>query len=78
MLSEINDVVDLALRINFKYLMTIFNIVFICPVGMVTSCKVQGAVSSQGAAKTQCGFIANKIQPLARERTVHVCVVNNY
>ena len=83
MLSENKDVVDLALRINFKYLMTIFNIVFICPVGMIISteycsCKVQEAVSSQGAAKTQCGFIVNKIQPLARECTVHVCDLNSY
>ena len=78
MLSENKDVVDLALRINFKHLITIFNIVFICPVGMITSCKVQEAVSSQGAAKTQCGFIVNKIQPLARECTVRVCDLNNY
>ena len=70
MVSEINDVVDLVVRINFKRLMTIFNIVFICPVGV--SCKVQETVSLKGAAKTQCGFIVNKIPPLAREGTVHV------
>ena len=62
MLSEIKDVVDLlALRINFKYLSTLFNIVFICSVGMIISCKVQEAVSSQGAAKTWCSYIVNKI-----------------
>ncbi|XP_067050069.1 uncharacterized protein [Acropora muricata] len=63
--SEIKDVVDLVVRINFKRLMTIFNIVFICPVGVC--CKVQETVSLKGAAKTQCGFIVNKIPPLARE-----------
>ncbi|XP_068733320.1 uncharacterized protein [Montipora capricornis] len=63
--SEIKDVVELVVRINFKRLMTIFNIVFICPVGIY--CEVQEAVSLQGAAKTQCGFIVNKIPPLARE-----------
>ena len=79
MLSGNKDVVDLARRINFKYPITIFNIVFIiCPVGMITSCKVQEAVSSEGAAKTQCGPIVNKIQPLARECTVHVNDLNNY
>ena len=45
---------------------------------MITSCKVQETVSSQGAAKTQCGFIVNKIQPLDRESTVRVCDLNNY
>ena len=79
MLSEIKDVVDLlALRINFKCLSTLFNIVFICSVGMIISCKVQEAVSSQGAAKTQCGFIVNEIQSLPRECTVHLCDLNNY
>ena len=43
-----------------------------------TSCKVQEAVSSQGAAKTQNGFIVNKIPPLAGEGTVHVCDLNDY
>ena len=74
MLSEIKDVVDLVVKINFKRLMTIFNIVFICPVGI--SCKVQETVSLQGAAKTQCGLIVNKIPPSAREGTVHVCDLN--
>ena len=67
MLSEIKDVVDLVLRMNFKRLMTIFNVVLILfallELNHYTSCKVQEAVSSQGAAKTQCGFIVNKIQP---------------
>ena len=76
--SENKDVVGLAWKINLKYPITIFNIVFICPVGMITSCKVQEAVSSQGAAKTQCGFIVIKIQRLARECTVHVNDLNNY
>ena len=81
MLSENKNVVDLALRINFKYLHDYYLqycINFICPVGMITSCKVQEAVSSQEAAKTQCGFIVNKIQPLARECTIRVCDLNNY
>ena len=77
MLSENKNVVDLALRINLKYWITVFNIVLICPVGMIISCKVQEAVSSQGDAKTQCGFIVNKILPLARECTVLVCDLNN-
>ena len=76
MVSEIKDVVELVVRINFKRLMTIFNIVFICPVGIY--CEVQEAVSLQGAAKTQCGFIVNKIPPLAREGTVYVCDLNDY
>ena len=78
MRSELKDLVDFVLRINLKSLMTIFNIVFIHPVGIITSCKVQEAVSSQGAAKTQCGFTVNKIPSLAGEGTVHVCDLNNY
>ena len=76
MLSEIKDVVDFVVRISFKRLMTIFNIVFICPVGI--SCKGQETVSLKGAAKTQCGFIVNKFPLLAREGTVHVSDLNTH
>lgn len=66
--------VDLVLRMNFKHVMPIFNIVFICLVGIIiTSCKSKRLFHPKGAAKTQCGFIVNKIQLLAREYTVHVC-----
>lgn len=56
--TEVKDIVDLVVRVNFKRLMTIFNVILVC--NAAVSHLVEEAVSSNGAAKTQRGFIVNK------------------
>ena len=57
MIKEVGDIVDMVVCINFKRLMTIFNIIIVCPVR--TSNLVVEAMTTSGAAKTQRGFIVN-------------------
>ena len=47
----------MVVRINFKRLMTIFNVILICPVG--ASDLVANALTTSGAAKTQQGFMVD-------------------
>ena len=56
--TEVKDIVDLVVRVNFKRLMTIFNVILVC--NAAVSHLVEEAVSSNGAAKTQRRFIVNK------------------
>ena len=57
MIKEVGDIVDMVVRINFKRLMTIFNIIIVCPVR--TSNLVAEAMTTSGSAKTRQGFIVN-------------------
>lgn len=45
----------MVISINFKQLMTIFNVIIICPVR--ASDLVAEAMTTSGASKTQQGFI---------------------
>ena len=47
----------MVVRINFKRLVTIFNVIIICPVR--ASNLVAEALTTSGAAKSQQGFIVN-------------------
>ena len=47
----------MVISINFKRLMTIFNVIIICP--FRASDLVAEAVTASGAAKTQQGFIVD-------------------
>ena len=47
----------MVISINFKRLMTIFNVIIICPVR--ASDLVAEALTTSGAAKTQQGFIVD-------------------
>ena len=58
MATEVGAIVDLIIRINFKKLMTIFNVIVVCPAA--ASHQVNVTLSSCGAAKTEQGFILNK------------------
>ncbi|XP_068753774.1 uncharacterized protein [Montipora capricornis] len=56
-IKEVSDTVDMVVRVNFKRLMTIFNVIIVCP---VSTCNlVVEAMTTSGAAKTQQGFIVN-------------------
>ena len=56
-IKEVSDIVDMVVRVNFKWLMTIFNVIIVCP---VSTCNlVVEAMTTSGAAKTQQGFIVN-------------------
>lgn len=56
-IKEVSDIVDMVVRVNFKRLMTIFNVIIVCP---VSTCNlVVEAMTTSGAAKTQQGFIVN-------------------
>jgi len=56
-MEEGGDIVDMVISINFKRLMTIFNVIIICPVR--ASDLVAEALTTSGAAmvNTQQGFI---------------------
>ena len=57
MIKEVSDIVDMVVRVNFKRLMTMFNVIIVCP---VSKCNlVVEAMTTSGAAKTQQGFIVN-------------------
>ena len=58
MVSEVKDVVDLVMRINFECLFSIFDVIFVCPAPL--SKDVQKTLSSLEAAKTQLCFIFDK------------------
>ena len=47
----------MVISINFKRLMTIFNVIIICPVRALD--LVAEALTTSGAAKTQQGFIVD-------------------
>lgn len=47
----------MVVRINFKWLVTIFSVIIICPVR--ASNLVAEALTTSGAAKSQQGFIVN-------------------
>lgn len=47
----------MVVRINFKRVVTIFNVIIICPVR--ASNLVAEALTTSGAAKSQQGFIVN-------------------
>lgn len=55
--QEVGDIVDMVISINFQRLMTIFNVIIICPVR--ASDLVAGALTTSGAVKTQQGFIVD-------------------
>lgn len=55
--QEVGNIVDMVISINFKRLMTIFNVIIICPVR--ASDLVAGALTTSGAVKTQQGFIVD-------------------
>ena len=57
MTKEVGDIFDMVVRINFKWLMTVFHITIVYPVR--TSNLVAEAMTTSGAAKTQQGFIVN-------------------
>ena len=57
MIKEVSGIVDMVVRVNFKLLMTISNVIIVCP---VSTCNlVAEAMTTSGAAKTQQGFIVN-------------------
>ena len=62
-LSENKDVVDLVFRMNFKCLMTIFNIAFICPVGIITSWKSKRLFHPKGLPKLGVASLSTKFNP---------------
>lgn len=53
--ADVKDIVDLVVRINFTRLMTIFNLIMICPVA--ASQRVAEEFPTRGALKAQKGFI---------------------
>ncbi|XP_068677168.1 uncharacterized protein [Montipora foliosa] len=54
-IKEVSDIVDMVVRVNFNRLITIFNVIIVCP---VSTCNlVVEAMTTSGAAKTQQGFI---------------------
>lgn len=55
--QEVKDIADMVFHMNFKWLMTTFNVIIVCPVR--TSNLVVEAMPTSGAAKTQQGFIVN-------------------
>lgn len=57
MAKEIGDIVNMIVRINFKWLVTMFNVVIICPAR--TSNLVEKVLTTSGAVRTQQGFIVN-------------------
>lgn len=56
--AKVSTIIDLAVQINFKRLMTIFNIIMACSVGSMN--KVQERILFGGAAQIQAGFIAKR------------------
>lgn len=62
----------MAVRVNFKRLMTMFNIIIVCPAASVH--KVQGKILSAGAAQIQTGFIAKKKEHVSNSRGKRLCL----
>ena len=56
-MKEVGDIVDMVVPIDFKRVVTIFNVIIICPVR--ASNLVAEALTTSGAAKSQQGFIVN-------------------
>lgn len=56
-MKEVGDIVDMIVHIDFKRVVTIFNVIIICPVR--ASNLVAEALTTSGAAKSQQGFIVN-------------------
>lgn len=72
MAKEVGYTVNMIVRINFKRLVTIFNVVIICPAR--TSNLLEEVLTTSGAVKTPQDFIVNlgrKIEP----RTKGECIL---
>lgn len=79
--EEVSTVVDMTMQINFKRLMTMFNIIIVCSAAALH--HVQMKMASAGAGQIQTGFIAKrKHVPNSKEllmtKTVDCFVVGHW
>lgn len=74
--NEVNKIVDLVVKINFARLMTIFNLVIICPTDATH--ELVGTLKTRGAGKVQQGFIVNRGMKLNENDLLMTDVVESF